>query len=143
MFESSTITIIVALVLVWSLQIFFSNGQIRRFHRRSQELRRQGTHMAVGIAGNMYRRKTYAVVVVDEASKVVAAEQLSGFTVLARLKPISALVGLDLWEIGRGDPPAGVNTKTWAAVAHAAGFLRKAVDPIRAAAFERDAEEVG
>ena len=121
--DSSTIAVLVALVGAWAAQIVFSNHQMRRFHRRSQQLRRQGTHMAIGVAGTMYRRKVYAVLVVDEARRVVAAEQLSGWTIAARLKPTPELVGLDLDVVGKGDPPAGVPAKQWAAFDHAAGFI--------------------
>ncbi len=143
MFEPTTIAIVVALFLVWSVQIFLSNQQMNRFNKRTMQLRRQGSLMAIGVAGNMYRRKVYVAVVIDDEGKVVAAEALSGFTVLAAAKPIHGMQGLDLWEIGRGEPPDGIPSKTWAAIDHAAGFLRKKVDPIRAAAMERDSEEVG
>lgn len=143
MFEPTTIAIVVALFLVWSVQIFLSNQQMNRFNKRTMQLRRQGSLMAIGVAGNMYKRKVYVAVVIDDDGKVVAAESLSGFTVLATAKPIQGIQGLDLWEIGRGASPEGIPSKTWAAIDHAAGFLRKKVDPIRAAAMERDSEEVG
>ena len=142
MFEPTTIAIVVALFLVWSVQIFLSNQQMNRFNKRTMQLRRQGSLMAIGVAGNMYKRKVYVAVVIDDDAKVVAAESLSGFTVLASAKPVPGIQGLDLWEVGRGAPPEGIPSKTWAAIDHAAGFLRKKVDPIRAAAMERDAEEV-
>ena len=143
MFEPTTIAIVVSLFLVWSVQIFLSNQQMNRFNKRTMQLRRQGSLMAIGVAGNMYRRKVYVAVVIDDDGKVVAAESLSGFTVLATAKPIPGIQGLDLWVIGQGESPEGIPSKTWAAIDHAAGFLRKKVDPIRAAAMERDAEEVG
>ena len=143
MFEPTTIAIVVALFLVWSVQIFLSNQQMNRFNKRTMQLRRQGSLMAIGVAGNMYRRKVYVAVVIDDDGKVVAAESLSGFTVLATAKPIPGVQGLDLWEIGQGESPEGIPSKTWAAIDHAAGFLRKKVDPILAAAMERDSEEVG
>ncbi|HEY5651116.1 MAG TPA: transcriptional regulator GutM, partial [Acidimicrobiia bacterium] len=82
MFEPTTIAIVVALFLVWSVQIFLSNQQMNRFNKRTMQLRRQGALMAIGVAGNMYRRKVYVAVVIDDDGKVVAAESLSGFTVL-------------------------------------------------------------
>lgn len=143
MFEPTTIAIVAALAGLWGIQVFLSTLQMRRFHKRSQQLRRQGAHMAVGVAGNMYKRKVYVVVVVDTAGRVTAAEQLSGFTILASLRPIPGMEGRDVWEIGRGEPPPKVSDKAWAAIDHAAGFLRKKIDPIRSAAEERNAEEVG
>ena len=143
MFEPTTIAIVVGLFLVWTVQIFLSNIQMQRFHKRSQILRRQGALMAIGIAGNMYRRKVYVVVVVDDDGIVTAIEQLSGFTVLATAKPVAGTVGMSVWEVGRGDPPVGIDDKTWEAIDHAASFIRKKVDPVRAAAELRGAEEVG
>jgi DNA-binding transcriptional regulator of glucitol operon len=123
--DGSTIAVLVALVGAWATQILLSNHQMRRFHRRSQQLRRLGTHMATGVAGSMYKRKVYALLVVDEHRRVAAAEQLSGWTVAAGLKPVPELVGLDLATVGRGDPPPGVRAKHWAAFDHAADFIRK------------------
>ena len=143
MFEPTTLAIIGALAGVWAIQVFLSTMQMRRFHKRSQQLRRLGAHMAVGLAGNMYRRKVYTVVVVDADGTVVAAEYLSGFTIFANLQPIPSMEGRDVWEIGRGTPPPDISAKTWSAIDHAAGFLRKKIDPVRAAAEERNAEEVG
>lgn len=125
MFESSTIAILVALVGAWALQVWLSNGQMRRFHKRSQELRRMGAHMAIGVTGNMYRRKTYVALVIDDDNRTVAAEELSGFTIFAGLQPIDGVEGIHIETIGRGDPPDGISPKTWAALDHAAGFIRK------------------
>lgn len=125
MFESSTILVLLALVGAWSLQVWLSNGQMRRFHKRSQELRRMGTHMAIGVTGNMYKRKTYVALVTDDDNQAVAAEQLSGFTVMAGLKPIDGVEGIHIENIGRGDPPSGISPKTWEALDHAADFIRK------------------
>ena len=125
--DSGTVTVLVALVVAWAVQIALSSHQMRRYHRRSQQLRRLGTHMATGVAGTMYRRKVYACLVVDaggDRRQVVAAEQLSGWTVAARLRPVPQLVGLDLDLVGKGDPPAGVTAKQWAAFDHSADFIR-------------------
>jgi DNA-binding transcriptional regulator of glucitol operon len=122
--DSTAIVVFVALVGAWAVQIMLSSQQMRRFHRRSQKLRRLGTHMATGVSGTIYRRKLYALLVVDADRKVAAAEQLSGWTVAASLKPVPQLVGLDLDVVGKGEPPAGVSVKQWAAFDHAAGFIR-------------------
>jgi DNA-binding transcriptional regulator of glucitol operon len=122
--DSGTIAVLVALVGAWMVQIMLSSNQMRRYHRRSQQLRRLGTYMSTGVAGTMYRRKVYGLLVVDADHKVVAAEQLSGWTVIAHLKPVPEVVGLDLETVGRGDPPAGVTKKQWAAFDHSASFVR-------------------
>ncbi|MGH9242805.1 MAG: transcriptional regulator GutM [Acidimicrobiales bacterium] len=122
--DSGTIAVLVALAGGWAIQILLSTNQMRRFHRRSQELRRLGTHMATGVSGSMYRRKVYAVLVVGADRQVVAAEQLSGFTVAAGLRPVPELVGLDLDVVGKGEPPEGTSAKQWAAFDHSADFIR-------------------
>lgn len=118
------IAIVAILAGAWLLQIWLSSQQMRRFHRRNQELRRMGTHLAIGMSGNMYRRKTYVSLVTDADRRVVAAESLTGFTVFATSKPIPGVVGLSLEEAGKGEPPAEVPAKTWAAIDHAAQFIR-------------------
>jgi len=125
MFDRPSVAIVLFLVAAWLLQIWMSAQQMRRFHATSQRLRRMGTHMAVGVAGNMYRTKTYVALVIGTGRQVVAAERISGLTVFANSKPVPEVVGMILDEVGRNDPPRGVSPKTWAALDHAAGFIRK------------------
>ena len=120
-----SVTVVLLLAGAWLLQIYLSSQQMKRFHAKTQEWRRMGSNMAIGLAGTTYRRKTYAVVVTDEEWSVVKAGRLTGFTVAANLKPVDEIIGMALENVGRGDPPAGVNDKTWAALDHAASFLRK------------------
>ncbi len=126
--DRTSVTVVLLLAGAWLLQIFLSSRQMARFHRKTQEWRREGAAMAIGLAGTTYRRKTYGVVVVDEDWKVVKAGRLSGFTVAASLKPVEQAIGMTVDQVGRGEPPPGVEAKTWAALDHAAGFLRKKRD---------------
>lgn len=125
MFDRPSVAIVGFLVAAWLLQIWMSAQQMRRFHATSQRLRRMGTHMAIGVAGNMYRSKTYVALVTNTGNQVVAAERLNGLTVFASSKPVPEVVGMSLDEVGRDDPPRGVSPKTWAALDYAAGFIRK------------------
>lgn len=125
MFESQTLALIVLLAGAWGLQFWMTNRQTRAFHNRSQELRATGSRMAVGMAGSNWKRKTYGILVVDDADRVTAAEALSGFTVFSRSAPVEGVVGSQLDRIGSSQPPAGVPEKTWQALDHAAGFLRR------------------
>ena len=68
-----SIFIVVALAAAWFLQILLSSYQMLRFHRKNQEMRKLGTHMATGVSGTTYRRKVYATVVTDEDNRVAAA----------------------------------------------------------------------
>ncbi|KAA3647315.1 MAG: hypothetical protein DWQ07_07380 [Chloroflexi bacterium] len=87
------VAIIIALAIGWVLQLGLSLWQIRRFHSRVAELRSDGT-ASVGLAGGTYRGRVYTVLVADKDNNIVHAEKLSGWTVLANLKPVPALVGL-------------------------------------------------
>lgn len=121
---STSVAIVLLLAAGWLLQIWLSSQQMQRFHKTSQQWRREGAHMAIGVSGTTYRRKIYAVVVVDDYWKVVKAGALSGWTIASTVDEVEHLIGMDLDDIGRGDPPEGVNAKTWAALEHAASFIR-------------------
>ncbi len=137
-----SVTVVVLLAGAWLLQIYLSSQQMRRYNKKSQELRRMGTHMAIGLAGTTYRKKIYTTLVTDADDRVVAAEQLGGWTVFAGSKPVPEVVGMSISDIGRGEPPGGVSAKTWASLDHAAGFIRKKLAKDAAAATRGD-EEVG
>ena len=96
---------------------------MKQFNKRVFSLRAQGVKTAVGMAGNMYKRRTYAIVVVDSARRVVAAERLSGWTVFARPQPLPQIVGCALEDLQSPNPRAGISAKLWKAIQHAAGFL--------------------
>ena len=119
-----SIFIVLALAAAWFVQILLSSYQMLRFHRKNQEMRKLGTHMATGVAGTTYRRKTYATVVTDENNRVSAAGRLAGFTVGAGMRPVDEVIGLHVDQVGEGPSPAGVKQKTWDALGHAAGFIR-------------------
>ena len=125
MFSSEAIAIVGLLAAAWLLQIFLSSWPMKRFHERTQQMRKLGEYTSVGVAGSMYKRKVYTVVAVDEDGRVTAAEKLSGTTVLAKSKPVPEVVGLHLDELGKGDPPAGVDQKTWDSFDMGADFVRK------------------
>lgn len=122
-------TVILLLAAAWVLQLGLSLWQTRRFYRRLSILRRAG-RTAVGMEGSIYRRRAYAVLVVDERDRIVHAEQLSGWTVFARLRPVPQLVGLDVHALLMEDPQMP-------------GVSRKILKAFRSAAQELTAEEQG
>lgn len=93
--------IIILLVIAWVAQLGLSLWQTRRFYRKVGEMRKLG-RTSIGLAGSMYKGKTYGVLTVDEDDRVVQAAKLSGWTVFANLKPISNLNGASLTEILSG-----------------------------------------
>ena len=124
MFTTQTVTIVVILALAWMAQLLGSVQQMRQFNKSKQAMRRLGEYTSVGIAGNMYKRKVYTTLVVDSEGFVQGAERLSGFTIFARPKPVPALVGLHIDEIGSPNRPKEIDAKTWDAFDHGAEFIR-------------------
>ncbi len=115
--------ILLSFIFVWLLQLSFSYLQMRQFNRRVFALRSKGVKTAVGMAGNMYKRRVYAIVVVDSARQVVAAERLSGWTVFARPLPLPQIIGCSLEQLQSADPRFGISKKLWQAIQHASSFI--------------------
>lgn len=92
--------IILGLAGAWLLQFFLSYLQLRRFYGRVSQLRKTGNLVSIGVAGSTWKRRQYAVLVVDPQTDVIRhSEQLSGWTVLASLKPLHGLEGMSLNEL--------------------------------------------
>jgi glucitol operon activator protein len=115
--------IFLVVAAAWMLQFLLAYWQLQRFHRRISELRRLG-RCAVGSAGNRWRGRTYAVLVLDPDKCVRHAESFSGWTVFSKLRPIAGLDGMLLDGIlSASVPPTGVHPSQWAALQHAAQFF--------------------
>jgi DNA-binding transcriptional regulator of glucitol operon len=118
--------LLLALAAVWALQLVLSLFQSKRFHRKVFELRKEGDKASVGMAGTNWKRKVYAVLVVDEDRETVHAHKLDGFTVFANLEPVPELVGLPMARLEKSEPVSGVTRKVWTAFQNAAGYIRDA-----------------
>jgi len=118
--------LVLALAAVWALQLVLSLYQSKRFHRKVFELRKQGDKASVGMTGTNWKRKVYAVVVVDENRETIHAYKLDGFTVFANLEPVPELVGIPLSRFEQDQPVSGVTRKVWTAFQNAAGYIRDA-----------------
>ncbi len=115
--------IILLLVAAWIAQLGLALWQTRRYLRRLAVLRKDGT-TSVGMAGSAWRKRVYAVLVVDDAGKIIHAEQFSGWTVFATLKPVPDLVGHTLAEILEGEPETfGIKKKIFLAFQNSASEL--------------------
>ncbi len=89
--------IFVALAIAWFIQLYLANKQMRRFYGRVSELRRQYNGVtSIGMEGSTWRRRQYVVIVVDKEKRVLAVEELSGWTVLAKLEPVPGLEELTI-----------------------------------------------
>jgi glucitol operon activator protein len=91
-------TIIICFVIAWAIQYAMTYFQMRRFNKRLNELKKIGI-TSVGMSGSAYKRRTYAVLVIDKDEKILKAEQFSGWTVFAGLKPVKELEGLSTKDI--------------------------------------------
>ncbi|TFH36201.1 MAG: transcriptional regulator [Anaerolineales bacterium] len=117
--------IILLLVAAWIAQLVLSLWQTRRYFRRISTLRKDGT-TSVGMAGSAWKRRIYAILVVDDTDKIVHAEQFSGWTVFAVLKPVPELVGHSLEEISEGEPETfGIKKKMFLAFQNSASEFNK------------------
>lgn len=115
--------IFLVVAVLWLAQFALAYWQLRRFHGRIADLRRLG-RTAVGMHGNRWRGRTYAVLTVDPQNVIRCAEIFDGWTVFSQLRPIAALHGRRIESIGAEPaPPDGLRPAHWAALQHAAGFL--------------------
>lgn len=114
--------LLLSIVFVWLIQLCLSYLQIQRFNTRVIALRKQGKKTAVGMAGSTYRRRVYAVLVVDERGQITAAERFGGWTVFASLKPVPALVGMLIEDIGE-KPQFDIKPKIWKAFCNSTHYI--------------------
>ena len=118
-------TILLGLIVFWFAQYIGAYWQMRRFYRRMTELRKGGL-TAVGLNGDRYKGRAYAVLTIDENDRIVHAEQFSGWTVFARLQPVPNMEGLNLDDVLTNDIRLPVSKKLQTAFANAARDLREA-----------------
>ncbi len=86
------------LAAVWVAQSIFVFYQGKAFAHRITELRREG-RVAIGLAHNRIRVRTFVIVVADRDDRVVKVETLSGLTVFARPRTLPRYAGLPLTEL--------------------------------------------
>lgn len=123
-FDNFTIFLI-GLVVMWLFQFGLAYFQMRRFYRRMVQLKRTGL-TAVGLCGNQYKGRAYAVLTIDENDRVVHAEKFSGWTVFANLKPVPEMQGLSLEEVLADATRLPVSQKLQTAFNNAAKDLKLA-----------------
>lgn len=121
----SFLTILFGLVVMWILQFGLAYWQMRRFYRRMSVLRRGGL-TAIGLSGNRYNGRSYAVLTVDENNRIVHAEKFSGWTIFAGLKPVPELVGMSPEEVLAKQATLPLGKKLQGAFANAAKDLQAA-----------------
>lgn len=117
--------------ILWMVQFGLAWWQLRRFYSRIAELRQQG-RTAVGMYGNRWRGRTYAVLTAGSDGTIRSAEVFDGWTVFSHLRPVPALTGMPLSIFQSPQPHKGVKPTQWAALCHAASFLDPPSSPLPA-----------
>jgi glucitol operon activator protein len=115
--------------VAWMAQFALAWWQLRRFHARIAQLRKAG-RTAVGLFGNRFRGRTYAVLSIDGQGIVQHAELFDGWTVFSQLRPVAALQGQRVDVLRAAEPLAGLRQSQWAALQHAASFLEAPSPPL-------------
>ena len=123
--DRTATVIILGLALAWTIQYILTFYQMRRYYRRIAELRRLGK-VSIGVAGSTWRRRVYAVLVVDVNHRIVHVEQLSGWTVFANLKPVAGLDGRTMSDLDDDDVELPVSNKFLLALRNAASYIKDA-----------------
>jgi len=90
--------IIILLAFAWLLQFGLSFYQMRRFYRRVSALHKFGS-VWIGMEGSSWKRRQYVALVVDKDNIIRRAEELSGWTVIAGLKPVKGLDGRPISDL--------------------------------------------
>jgi DNA-binding transcriptional regulator of glucitol operon len=118
-------TIIIAFVIAWVIQFAMTYLQMQRYNKRLKELRKDGT-TATGMSGSMYKRRAYGVLVINEDEKILHAEQFSGWTVFASLKPVKELEGLSIHDLMDENTELPISKKIRSAFQNAVEEIEKA-----------------
>lgn len=135
--QSTATLIILLLAGAWLIQYFFAFLQLRRFYGRVRQLHRLGS-VWIGVQGSAWRRRTYAILVVNKDKRVVKVEQLSGWTVWATPKPVPGLESVTLDTLMDDSIELPVNKKLRLALQNAVGHIRTAEEAQKAKAASEE-----
>ena len=117
--------IFLILGVLWLIQFGLAYRQMRHFYQRMITLRQSGL-TAIGLAGNRYKGRAYAVLTIDEDDRIIYAEQFSGWTVFAQLRPMPQLIGMSLQELLNNEASLPISKKLRPAFGNAARDLQAA-----------------
>ncbi len=111
--------------LLWVVQLILSLFQTRRFYKKYYELKKDGDASSIGMAGSNWKRKIYAVLVVNKEREIIHACKLSGFTVFANLKKVNSLKGSKIYELEENPEKLDLDKKLLEAFINSAKFIIK------------------
>ena len=110
---------------LWLIQLILSLFQTKRFYKKYYELKKEGDTSSIGMAGSNWKRKVYAVLVVNKEREIIHACKLSGFTVFANLKKVEGLKGQKLSALKDNPEKLNLNKKVLEAFQNSADFIFK------------------
>lgn len=139
MVETGT-AIIFMLATAWLIQFGFSYVQIRRFYGRVKQLNKYGA-VWIGMAGSAWKRRQYVALVVNKENIIQRAEQLSGWTIFASLKPVQGLDGRPISDLMDDTINLPVKGKLLLAFRNAVEHIQNAAERKAAKDAELAAEE--
>lgn len=120
----SPMLLIAAIVAGWMVQMYLCYQQSTAFNRQVLALRRRGT-VSVGAAGKRYRGgRAFVAIAVDDHGIVRDALSLTGFTTMARGKPVPGLFDVKTSRILSSAPLPGVSTTQHEAAKQAVDLAR-------------------
>lgn len=126
--------IILMLGIAWLIQFGLSYWQMKRYYKRINVLHRDGS-VWIGMEGSAWKRRVYAALVVDKNERIAHAEQLSGWTILATLKPIPGLAGRPVSDLTDDQIELPVSPKLLKALRNAVMHRQEAADKAAAKAL--------
>ena len=99
--------LLAAVVAGWLVQLYLTYQQSMAFNEQVGKLRKSG-RVSVGVAGQRYRGgRAFVAIAVDEQGVVRDSLTLSGWTTLARGRPLPGLVGQKInWLKGEREIPS-------------------------------------
>jgi len=101
--------LIAAMVAGWMVQMYFTYLQSAAFNRQVLALRPRGT-VSVGVAGKRYRGgRAFVAIAIDDRGTVRDALTLSGFTTMARGRPLAGLFDVRTSRILSDEPLPGLS----------------------------------
>lgn len=118
------------LVFMWTIQFVFAYKQMKGFNARVGVLR-QGGLTAVGLGGDRYRGRNYAVLTADEDNIIVHAEQFGGWTTFSKLRPVPDLLGRSLQDLLDNQSTLPVPKKLQVAFGNAARDILEAREGVQ------------
>lgn len=120
------------LLMCWMFQLWFNSIHIHKFHKHYHSVRKQGIVSAIGMAGQYWKGRSFAILVCDKNGLITVAQYLAGITIFSTPKSIEEMVGWHINDVTEDNKPDStkISKKIWASFIHASGFIQKNLDKL-------------